>query len=61
MIVTACRFKRRKSSDKWEYGVMINGDKIIVDQKANPVLNPLWTYEICHEWGCAHFQFPSAK
>lgn len=47
MIVEAVIFKRRKNSE-WEFGLMINGDSLIIDTKSKPVTKVPWTYQRTH-------------
>ena len=48
--VTVCKFKRKKNSEE-ETGLMINGDRLIVDKYSKPVEAPVWNYRLFMELG----------
>jgi len=54
LTVCCCIFKRDKTS-RYEEGVIINEDQLILDSQGKVVPAPLWTYILQPHSGCVVF------
>ena len=55
MNIVACVFKRQKVT-AWENGVMINGDKVIIDMNGIPVPSPIYDYVLLEHELCINYR-----